>query len=133
MNKIAMAAVAAMSCALAGCIAPAPNAAASAAPEDVRITVSPDLCGDVCVTDVRCVNVAGSVCPTFQANMVNNTGRQLILEWKVQWLDKDGMEIDSIVSRWNARALQAYEVCALKSTAPTSAAVDMRFYVRRGR
>lgn len=133
MNKLATAVIAAMSCALSGCIAPAPNAAASAAPEDVRITVSPDLCGDVCVTDVRCVNVARSACPTFQANMVNNTGSQLILEWKVQWLDKDGVEIDSVGSVWNARALQAYEVCALKDTAPTSAAVDMRFYVRRGR
>ena len=47
--------------------------------------------------------------------------------------DKDGVELDSVGSVWNARALQAYEVCALKDTAPTSAAVDMRFYVRRGR
>ena len=55
------------------------------------------------------------------------------VEWKVVWLDSDGMEIDSTVSTWAARMIQPYEVCALKGTAPTQAAVDMMFYVRRAK
>ena len=81
---------------------------------------------------VRCTK-GSSDCYTFQANVVNNTSSERAVEWKVVWLDADGMEIDSTVSTWAARMIQPYEVCALKGTAPTKAAVDMMFYVRRAK
>ena len=133
MKKLMMAAVVAAACALTGCITPPQNNLEAGAPADTRVTVAPDIGGDVVVTDVRCAKISGSSSLTFQANMVNNTGSQLVLEWRVQWLDKDGFEIDSVVSTWNARALQPYEICALKGVAPNSSAADMRFYVRKGR
>ena len=101
-------------------------------PADTRVTIAPDLYGDVQVTDVRCAP-GGSSFLTFQANLVNICDRPLIVDWKVQWLDADGIEIDSAVSAWNSRALQPFEVRALKGTAPTSAAADMRFYVRKAK
>ncbi len=101
-------------------------------PPDRRVTIAPDLGTSIYVTDVRCTK-GSSDCYTFQANVVNNTSSERAVEWKVVWLDSDGMEIDSTVSTWAARMIQPYEVCALKGTAPTQAAVDMMFYVRRAK
>ena len=115
-------------CTLAGCIAPPQNAAA--APADTRVTVAPDLFGDIVVTDVRCVkNAIGYM--TLQANIVNNCSRPLAVDWRVQWLDADGVEIESVVSTWNARMIQPMEICGLKATASSPSAADMRFYVRQ--
>ena len=111
---------------LSGCIA------TNVPPSDRRVTLAPDLGTSVYVTDVRCTK-GNSSCLTFQANVVNNTSSDLPVEWKLAWLDADGVEIDSVVSTWRSRMLQPFDVCALKGTAPTSAAVDMMFYVRRAR
>ena len=132
MKKLIMATFVASVCALTGCIAPPQNNLDTGAPVDTRVTVSPDLSGDVVVTDVRCVK-GQSEFLTFQANMANACNRALLVEWKVQWLDADGVEIDSVISTWNARMLQPYELCGLKNVAPLPSAVDMRFYVRKGR
>ena len=101
-------------------------------PPDRRVTIAPDLGKSIYVTDVRCTK-GSSDCYTFQANVVNNTSSERPVEWKVVWLDADGMEIDSTVSTWAARMIQPYEICALKGTAHTKAAVDMMFYVRRAK
>ena len=130
MKKLVMAALAAAAGAMAGCISPPQNN--MDVPADTRVTVSPDIGGDVVVTDVRCAK-GRSKFLTFQANLANSCGSALPVEWKVQWLDVDGIEIDSVVSTWNARMLQPYELCGLKATAPTPSAADMRFYVRRKR
>lgn len=130
MRNILIAALAGVACALTGCIAPPQNSMAAEAPADTRVTVAPDLFGDIVVTDVRCVkNGAGFM--TLQANIVNNCGRPLAVDWKVQWLDVDGVEIDSVVSTWNSRMLQPMEICGLKATAPAPSAADMRLYVRK--
>lgn len=129
MNKLTMAAFVVVTCAFAGCITPPQNNLDADAPADTRVTVSPDLSGDVVVTDVRCTK-GQSQFLIFQANLANACNCALPVEWKVQWLDADGVEIDSVVSTWNARVLQPYELCGLKSVAPLPSAVDMRFYVR---
>ena len=111
---------------LTGCVAtPTP-------PVDTRVTIAPNLGRVMQVTDVRCTKGSGTYY-TFQANIVNNTHSELCVQWKVQWLDEEGMEIDSLVSTWNSLALQPFEIRALKGTAPSPEAVDMRFYVRRAR
>ena len=130
MNKLVIAALAAATGVMAGCISPPQNNIDTNAPIDSRITVAPDIGGDVVVTDVRCAK-GSSLYLTFQANLANACNCALPVEWKVQWLDADGIEIDSVVSMWNARMLQPYELCSLKATAPSPNAADMRFYVRR--
>ena len=111
---------------LAGCVA------TNIPPMDRRVTIAPDLGTKVYVTDVRCAK-GSSKCYTFQANVVNNASSELVVEWKVVWLDPDGIVIDTDISTWSARVLHPFEVCALKDTAPTSNAVDMMFYVRKAR
>ena len=129
MKKLMVIAMGAAVCAFTGCIAPPQSASAGAAPVDARVTIAPDLFGDVVVTDVRCAK-GDSHYLTLQANLVNNCNRPLPVDWKVLWLDADGVEIESVVSSWNARMLQPYELCGLKATAPRPDAADMRFYVR---
>ena len=111
---------------LSGCVA------TNVPPPDRRVTLSPDLGTSVYVTDIRCTK-GKSDYYTFQANVVNNTSSDYAVEWKVVWLDEDGVTIDSAVSTWSARMLQPFEVCALKGTAPSPAAADMMFYVRKAR
>ena len=101
-------------------------------PGDTRVTIAPDLCGDVEVSDVRCARGSSSYL-TFQANLVNVRNKTLAVDCKVQWLDAEGVEIDSVVSTWNTRALQPFEIRGLKATAPRPDAADMRFYVRKAR
>ena len=123
MKKLMMIVFAAGAAALAGCISsPVP-------PMDSRVTVAPNLGNKLYVTDVRCAK-GSSEYLTFQANVVNNTGSELNVQWKVQWLDPDGLEIDSAVSTWNDVAIQPFDIKGLKGTAPRPDAADMRFYVR---
>lgn len=119
-------------CALVAALSLAGCKATNVPPPDRRVTIAPDLGTSIYVTDIRCTK-GSSDSYTFQANVVNNTSSPKAVEWKVVWLDSDGMEIDSTVSSWAARMIQPYEVCALKGTAPTKAAVDMMFYVRQAK
>lgn len=123
MKKMMMIILATAATALAGCIStPVP-------PMDSRVTIAPNLGNKLYVTDVRCARGGGEYL-TFQANVVNNTGCELCVQWKVQWLDADGIEIDSAVSTWNDVAVQPFDIKGLKGTAPRRDAADMRFYVR---
>ena len=107
-----------------GCVA------TSMPPMDRRVTIAEDLGTSVFVTDVRCAKGSSSYA-TFQANVVNNTSHDLGVEWKVVWLDADGVTIDSLVSTWNKIMLPPKDIQALKGTAPRSDAADMLFYMRR--
>lgn len=109
---------------LSGCVA------TNIPPMDRRVTIAADLGTKVYVTDVRCAK-GKSDYSTFQANVVNNTSRDLGVEWRVVWLDEDGITIDSLVSTWDKVMLAPNDIQALKSTASRTDAADMRFYVRK--
>jgi uncharacterized protein YcfL len=124
MKKLYMLMFAAAVALMTGCVAtPVP-------PMDTRVTIAPDLGHKLYVTDVRCTK-GHSDFLTLQVNAVNNTGSELRVQWKVVWLDGEGMEIDSLVSSWNSLALQPHEIRGLKGTAPRVDAADMRFYARK--
>ena len=115
-----------VSAVLAGCVsAPLP-------PLDTRVTVAEDVRRNLYVTDVRCTKGNGEFY-VFQANVVNNSRHDIALEYKVQWLDRDGIAIDSVVSGWQKALVAAKDIRGLKATAPRRDAADMRFYVRRMR
>ena len=115
--------VAAMAGLMAGCVA------TYVPPMDRRVTIAEDLGTSLFVTDVRCVKGA-SLYATFQANVVNNLARELWVEYKVVWVDADGMAIEPNAV-WRQAALMPKEIKALQATAPRPDAVDMLFYVRR--
>ena len=123
MKKLMMLMLAAAAAFMTGCVAtPVP-------PMDTRVTIAPDLGHKLYVTDVRCTKGSSDFL-TLQVNAVNNTDPELRVQWKVVWLDPEGIEIDSVVSSWNSLALQPFEIRGLKGTAPTTNAADMRFYAR---
>ena len=123
MNRLlAISAMAVAAVVLSGC--------SSMPPADTRVTIAADVAGDVVISDIRCPrNQAGFL--TFQANVVNVRSGDRGVEWKVTWLDADGVEIDSLVSSWNKVMLAPNEIKGLKATAPRADAADARFYVRR--
>ena len=99
------------------------------APLDARVTLAPGLGRSIYVTSVRCVK-GSSGFYNFQANVSNNARSQARLEYKVQWLDADGLEIESALSTWQIMAIQPMEIKGLSAVAPSQEAVDFRFYVR---
>lgn len=111
---------------LSGCVA------TNVPPPDRRVTVAEDIGTKVYITDIRCAKGASDYA-TFQANIVNNTSSDFAVEWKVVWLDADGVTIDSLVSSWNKLMLAPNDIVGLKNTAPTVDAADMLFYLRRMR
>lgn len=124
MKKIVILLLSAATVLLTGCVS------TPVAPVDRRVTLSPDLTGDVMVTDIRCTKGTGDFL-SFQANVVNMTGSDYRVEWRIVWLDADGVEIESITSVWNRRMLAPQEIAGLKGTAPSKDAADMRLYVQR--
>ena len=98
-------------------------------PMDRRVTIAENLGTSLFVTDVRCVK-GSSQFYTFQANVVNNLAHELWVEYKVVWVDANGMAIEPNAV-WRQTALMPKEVKALQATAPRPDAVDMLFYVRR--
>lgn len=122
LQKLFLAFVAAA--ALTGCVA------TNIPPMDRRVTIAADLGTKAYITDVRCARGASDYM-TFQANVVNNTSRDLGVEWKVVWLDADGVAIDTVVSTWNKLMLPPNDIQALKNTAPRMDAADMLFYLRK--
>jgi uncharacterized protein YcfL len=99
-------------------------------PMDRRVTVAADLGTKAYITDVRCTRGSSDYL-TFQANVVNNTSSDLGVEWKVVWLDADGVAMDSLVSTWNKLMLAPNDIQALKNTASRLDATDMLFYLRK--
>ena len=110
--------------ALAGCVA------TNLPPMDRRVTVAADLGTKAYITDVRCTR-GSSDYQRLQANVVNNTPSELGVEWKVVWLDADGVAMDSLVSTWNKLMLAPNDIQALKNTASRLDATDMLFYLRK--
>ena len=100
-----------------------------ASPADGHVTIAPGVNSGVIVTSVRCIRNQAGYC-MFQANVMNGSKSQVRLEYKVQWLDEAGMEIESLVSTWQMLAVQAKETKGLSAVASSKDAVDFRFYVR---
>lgn len=101
-------------------------------PMDRRVTVSPDLGTAVWVTDVRFTRIQSQQW-TVQANVVNNTNAVVPMEYRVVWLDANGMELPGVMSTWLPISAAPREVIGLSATAPAPQALDFRFYVQAKR
>ena len=119
-------------CALIGALLFAGCKATNVPPPDRRVTIAPDLGTSIYVTDVRLAKEPSRHF-TLQANVVNNTEGVIRMEYRVDWLDATGSAIPSVVSTWQPMSAAAREVVPLQATAPSSDAVDFRFYVQAGR
>ena len=97
---------------------------------DTNVIVSNDISHKIKLMDVRCVRNETGYC-VAQANVHNVSSGEVTIEWKVQWLDANGVEIESLVSTWQKQAIPAQDIKGLRNVASSKDAVTMRFYVRR--
>ena len=127
MSRLPVLAAGILSLALAGCTSPNISVAP---PPDRRITLAADLAADVLVTDVRCVRDAGGYLE-FQANVVNNMATDRGIEWRIVWLDANGLELPSAVSNWAKLMVSPKDIAEVRCVAASQAAADFRFHLRR--
>lgn len=66
---------------------------------------------------------------TVQTTVRNTSRNPIQYQYRFEWIDADGMHIDSPASTWVIRTLQPGETAALSSTAPTPRAADFRFQI----
>jgi uncharacterized protein YcfL len=61
----------------------------------------------------------------------NRAFNPLRFEYKVEWLDKSGLVIDSLTSKWLLTSAAAKSPFAIKAVAPRTNAVDFRMNTRK--
>ena len=55
----------------------------------------------------------------------------IVFEYKVEWLDKTGMVVDTTTSKWLQTSAAARAPFAIKAVAPRTTAVDFRMNTRK--
>lgn len=66
---------------------------------------------------------------TVQTTVRNTSRNPIQFEYRFEWIDEEGMHIDSPASTWVVRTLRPGETASLSSTAPTPRAADFRFQI----
>ena len=97
---------------------------------DTRLFVNSDISRYIDVTNVSCTRAPNGFC-VVRADVLNRTKKDISLEWKVQWLDENGMDLDTATSTWQKQAIVAQDFHALRAVAARKEAVTMRIYIRR--
>ena len=106
------------------------SAVSTAHPVDCRVTIAADLADDMTVAGLRCVRNPGGYLE-MQANVVNNLANDRGIEWRIVWLDANGIELPSAVSNWTKRMVAPKDFAEVKCVASSLQAVDFRFHLRR--
>lgn len=99
-------------------------------PTDSRVVLADDVRNRLGVADVRCSRATGDYL-TLQARVNNTWAHDLGIEWRVAWLDADGIEINPEAQVWRKLVIATKDSAGLKATAPQLTATDARFYVRK--
>lgn len=60
----------------------------------------------------------------------NTSGSYQRLEYRIVWFDKQGFEIDSILSNWTAVPAYAHQPFTISTVSPSSKARKFRIYIR---
>ena len=98
--------------------------------QDPRVIIDSSVSRYVDVNNVRCIR-GESGFPVFHADVTNLYHKELAIEWKVQWLDINGIEIESAVSTWQKNAITSHDIKGIRNVASSKDAVTMRVYIRK--
>ena len=104
---------------------------ASLPPVDSRITMTDGLQRKIAVTNLVFTDETAAGLYVIQADFENLTSKELPLEWKVQWLNDQGLEVETLMASWRKVTLAAHETKGMKAIAPTMDAVQWRMLVRK--
>jgi uncharacterized protein YcfL len=101
-------------------------------PVSQRITIIDNfLATDISVTDVSsAINSSGFM--EVQVTGINKTDFYKQLEYKIEWLDLNGLKISTIMSRWTRFPAHENSEFRFKAVAPKTTATDYRILIRKG-
>lgn len=110
-----------------GCVAPMQNP-----PLDPRIYVADNIRGQIVITDVR-FTPGTSDHQLFQATIANITRSVLPLKYRVIWVDKEGIEVDTALSTWQLASIMPKDITAIKAVSPRPDVTNFRCYIEWAR
>jgi uncharacterized protein YcfL len=96
---------------------------------DQRIITDNTLAGKLRVVSFNQTTVSGNLLK-IQATVENLRNKQSTYNYKIEWIDQDGMAVDSANETWKSLPLQGREVTTISSVAVTPRAVDFRLKLR---
>ena len=102
----------------------APRATAQVV-QDHRVVTDSSLANKGLIVQIREATAGGNLLK-IQAEIVNTTSSRHQVNYRFEWIDQDGMVIDTSMSRWTQISLAGKESTAISSVAPTPKAVDFR-------
>ena len=84
---------------------------------------------EISITQVKnLINTGGLM--EVQLTGVNNTSSYKKLEYRIEWFDKNGFLIDTIMSRWTEFPAYGNSEFGFRAVAPKAAAADFRIRIR---
>lgn len=105
---------------------------ASPRPVDQRITVIDKfLATNISITKISSAIDSGGLLE-IQVAGINKTSFYKKLEYKVEWIDKNGFVISTILSRWTEFPVFGNAEFRFKAVAPKTTAIDFRILIRKG-
>jgi uncharacterized protein YcfL len=114
---------------LAGCTTPGGvNTVGSATPtpafiQDRRVVTDPYLASDIRVLGIRQTRVSGDLLK-IEIVLLNTTGSDRQIHYKVEWQDNAGMTIASPTGGWRVAELKSEEQTAIAAIAISPSATD---------
>jgi len=87
------------------------------------------LASEISVTELKTLTNKGGLMEV-QLTGVNNTSSYKKLEYRIEWLDKNGFLIKTVMSRWTNFPAYGNTKFGFRAVAPTTAATDFRIKIR---
>ena len=93
---------------------------------DKRIVQDPSLNRKAKVLDIRQSRVGSNGLLKIEARLYNTTISRKAFNYKFEWVNEEGMTIDSALSTWKQTTLEGKESGSISAVAPSPRAVDFR-------
>lgn len=97
---------------------------------DKRVITDQTLAGTVRVLSINQSTVSGNLLKV-QATVENLRGSYRTVHYKFEWIDQDGMAIDSANEGWKSLGLEGHESKAISTVAVNPRAVDFKLKFRQ--
>lgn len=93
---------------------------------DERIEADSSLAKKAAVLDVIEGRVGNNDLLKIQVEVQNLKKKRKEINWKIEWVDNQGLFINSQMTRWSRLSLAGYETAYITAIAPTPQATDFR-------
>ena len=84
---------------------------------------------EISITEVKALTNKGGLMEV-QLTGVNNTSSYKKLEYRIEWLDKNGFLIETVMSRWTDFPAYGNSEFGFRAVSPATAATDFRIKIR---